>query len=717
MATEKEIKNQQELNKLVESLNGITQETLELQRSISNALQDSVSSLQFERTEKAQIRSITKEINRIASDNLTIIKDEFGTSKNIADIQKQINTLTERENILKSIKLQLEKDSAGENEVLLSGIEAQLESLQKITAQLEESRKESEAIRKNFGAGLFTGISEVIGDIPGLRKLKGPFEEAAKAARSTALSNKEALKTGGKQASVLGAGFRALGKSLLKALGPLALLKEAIDVFLQLDKGASDIARGIGVSYNTSLKLQDSFRKTALQTNNIFVTTQNLGKSFLAINKSLGTNAELSGELLTFQTKLVEQAGYSVEAATQISKLSTATGESSEDITKEFLGQVKLLNIQNDTAISERALLEDIQNISKGTLATFAGQVGELASASFEARKLGVSLQQLEGIADGLLDIESSLTAEFEAEVMIGKQLNLERARFAALTNDIATLGKELQNQDITRAKFANMNRLQQESIAKAIGLSRDELGNALIEQEAIANLSQFEGDSAKERFKNAVKELGVAGARAQLQNDTLADQLESASVQERFTQSIEKLKEVFVALINPLMPILDVFMSIANVVGVIVRALDPILKIATAPNKLIGDLFGGKSFSESIKGIGEGISDSMNTNIFTGEPLNVEDGIAPSSKGPFTITDGFGATTITARGDGLAVSPNIVREDRNTSGTVVLSDSQIQKIADAVRVGASNASINLDGSKVSSRLQTPMILNTLPGV
>ena len=37
-----------------------------------------------------------------------------------------------------------------------------------------------------------------------------------------------------------------------------------------------------------------------------------------------------------------------------------------------------------------------------------------------------------------------------------------------------------------------------------------------------------------------------------------------------------------------------------------------------------------------------------------------VADGVAPPGKGPFTITDKFGATTVTAAGDGIAVSPNI---------------------------------------------------------
>ena len=45
----------------------------------------------------------------------------------------------------------------------------------------------------------------------------------------------------------------------------------------------------------------------------------------------------------------------------------------------------------------------------------------------------------------------------------------------------------------------------------------------------------------------------------------------------------------------------------------------------------------------------------------------SVQDGIAPADRGPFTITDSYGATAITAKGDGLAVSPNINQGSDNT--------------------------------------------------
>ena len=47
--------------------------------------------------------------------------------------------------------------------------------------------------------------------------------------------------------------------------------------------------------------------------------------------------------------------------------------------------------------------------------------------------------------------------------------------------------------------------------------------------------------------------------------------------------------------------------------------------------------------------------------NSFTNEAQQtVADGIAPPGNGPFTITDSYGRTAITANGDGVAVSPNI---------------------------------------------------------
>ena len=70
-----------------------------------------------------------------------------------------------------------------------------------------------------------------------------------------------------------------------------------------------------------------------------------------------------------------------------------------------------------------------------------------LAKTLLNANRLGLSLAQVENIGGSLLDFESSISAEMEAELLTGQQLNLEKARTFALNNDIAGLTQEIAKQ------------------------------------------------------------------------------------------------------------------------------------------------------------------------------------------------------------------------------------------------------------------------------
>ena len=71
-----------------------------------------------------------------------------------------------------------------------------------------------------------------------------------------------------------------------------------------------------------------------------------------------------------------------------------------------------------------------------------------------------MELSQVDAIADSLLNFEQSIANELEAELLLGKNINLEKARQAALNNDLATVAKEIAEQAGTSAEFAAMNRL-----------------------------------------------------------------------------------------------------------------------------------------------------------------------------------------------------------------------------------------------------------------
>ena len=80
------------------------------------------------------------------------------------------------------------------------------------------------------------------------------------------------------------------------------------------------------------------------------------------------------------------------------------------------------------------------------------------------------------------------------------------------------------------------------------------------------------------------------------------------------------------------------------------------IMSLATSTAKIFGEnaKFGPVGLALSLAAIGGMIG------AISATTQAVQDGIAPPDKGPFTITDRFGATAVTAKGDGLAVSPNI---------------------------------------------------------
>jgi hypothetical protein len=95
---------------------------------------------------------------------------------------------------------------------------------------------------------------------------------------------------------------------------------------------------------------------------------------------------------------------------------------------------------------------------------------------------------------------------------------------------------------------------------------------------------------TAKEKFDNLVKQVGMEEAKRRLGDEQLATQFEQQSVQDRFAQSMQKLQEIFVALAEPVLAIVSPFM---NLVENILPLINVILLPVTATLSTIGELLG----------------------------------------------------------------------------------------------------------------------------
>ena len=160
--------------------------------------------------------------------------------------------------------------------------------------------------------------------------------------------------------------------------------------------------------------------------------------------------------------------------------------------------------------------------------------------------------------AKGLLQFEDSIENELSAELLTGKALNLERARGLALNGDSVGAAKEMLAQVGSAADFQNMNVIQQEAIAKAIGMSTDDLANSLVTQENLSNLGGETRKQIEEQIK-AAKALGTEEGDSlarRLEASAFSDEeaikaLESVDQQAKFNELIEKMKSMLASVVE----------------------------------------------------------------------------------------------------------------------------------------------------------------------
>jgi hypothetical protein len=339
----------------------------------------------------------------------------------------------------------------------------------------------------------------------------------------------------------------------------------------------------MNVTYQEGVQIQDNLNSIANTTNSIFVTSEKLAQTQMFFNKELGTSVMLTDEQLTTMTKLREAAGFTNEELAGIAKISITTGKEAEKITGEVLAQARISATRLGVVVNERDVVKEISKVSAATTLSL-GKSGEaIADAVTTAKALGMELSKIETISSSILNFESSIEDELSAELLIGKELNLDRARFAALNNDIATVAKEISSQIGTAAEFGEMNRIQQEALAKAVGMNREELAQTLYVQEQLAGVS---GEEAKRREKilnNRIAEVGLAQAQQEMAEEGFETLEKQASVTDQLTALTEKLNEVFVAIAPAVLVIADALMLVLKPISFIVGLVTQ-----------LGKMFGG---------------------------------------------------------------------------------------------------------------------------
>lgn len=438
---------------------------------------------------KTKEESLTKAQNKLAK-----MESDKKLGKKVDDaLYKQaIDTVAKKEEQLRIA-----------NEILTP--EAQqimmLEEAEKIngenTKHLEEQLKRQENLVKS--QGIFTtalsGTQKVLDKI-GLGDLgkKLGLEAAAKKAKDLTYE----LTDGGKRAlGVFGkmrVGIASFGAALKSALGPLALIgmatslfgkfkemgAEALEYMKEIDQETVNLTRELGLSASNGAKVAGEARAIG---GAMGMTHEQATAAASAIYGQIQGTEKLGAETMKTFMKLNVHGGVSGEVLGKIYNISKLTGKEAGKVAEEIANQAQQSLKSLKVNVSMKAVMEGVSKVSSRVALNFGGSAKAITAAVVQAKKLGLEMDQVENIANSLLNIEDSIAAEMEAELLTGKELNLEKAREAALNGDNEALLAAMAEQGVTAAEFSKMNRIQQDALGKALGMNGDSLADMLSTQ------------------------------------------------------------------------------------------------------------------------------------------------------------------------------------------------------------------------------------------
>jgi len=451
----------------------------------------------------------------------------------------------------------------------------------------------------------------------------------------------------------------------------------------------ADLRKNLGISYESARELQLSFRDTANSSEKLFITSKDLNKSFTELANTTGLISDFGGDTLITFTTLNKQLGLGVKASSQLALLARTQGEDTEGILENTVETVNATNRLNRTSISAKVVLNDIATASKSIVVSLGMSPEILAEAATEARALGLNLEAVDRIASSLLDFESSIASELEAEVLLGKEINLEKARQAALTNDLATLSQEIgENEGVINA-FATGNRIQQEATAKALGLNRDTLAEMVMQQEMI-NLSQDE----------FIAKYGEQSYQ----------QMQAQSASEKFAATMEKIQGIMTDLGTIVAPILDAFASLVGYIAKSETAIKVLtvsasalaaFSLVTAIARMFSSPLGPLGIGAGIAGVAillASIEKAKSTVKQVGD-LSIN-----PNGGPVVYDPREGGIFQGTSNDGLAMGPP------NNIGTNPDSSEQKRTNMLLEKLLAKDTNISMDGRRLNDSMQSSTV-------
>ncbi len=477
-----------------------------------------------------------------------------------------------------------------ERESKYTDISQRLESQAKATAKAEQDLRgisdidrEIEEIKKSQGVYSAVQKKELIESLELLKQLEDKEKELKQireAQKDMFDALPESVKGAVGFAQKLGSAMKSASTKALAFTLLAGVLVAALTAFKDLDDAAGEFRETTGLTNSQMEGIRSNASEIAGEFGDLGVTAKGAFDTVAALKSEFSDIYDVSKETTAALTVMNQNFGIAAADSAKVQGIFEQIGGLSSETAASV--QMQAANMAKLAGVAPAKVFKDIAENAEVASTLFKGDLTKLTKNAIEARRLGTNLKDVAATAERLLDFESSIEDELVAATYVGGQFNLSRARALAMEGNIVDAQKETLAQLQRSGDFRKQDYFTQKQLAKAAGMSVEEINKQLDAQDKLNSLTSEQRKQAEEAI-NAGLDISNISA------DQLASETQKFKVQQENQKSLDKLANTFTSIAA----------TIGNAITPLLEALIPIIQLILFPIQLIAEGF--KFFADNL--------------------------------------------------------------------------------------------------------------------
>ena len=341
-----------------------------------------------------------------------------------------------------------------------------------------------------------------------------------------------------------------------------ALLGAALHSFVALDAAAQDFRKETGLLnsqtkdlVNNAHHIEMNFRDAGVELKDVFDTAKALKEEF---SDTVNVSEEVLASLAVMGKNFGVSAGNAAKVQSILESVGGLSSETAANVGNQVANMAKLAGVAPDK------VFKDIAENAEAASTFFKGDINALTKNAIQAQRMGTSLKQQVSLAEKLLDFENGIEQELVAATFVGGEFNLSRARALAMEGKLQEANEETLKQIQRSGDFRQKDYFTQQQLAKAAGMSVEEINKQLMMQEKLNGLTEEEKKLASDAID---KGLDITN----MTKEQLAEETKKIAAQNEQQGQLARMQNAFMGIVatvgGVLSPLLEGLATILNLV------------------------------------------------------------------------------------------------------------------------------------------------------